>query len=42
MEPTPSNPLPFPDTTKEVTDFHMFKKVGLPVLYWNLMLKGMA
>jgi sulfide:quinone oxidoreductase len=42
MQPTPSNPLPFPDTTREVTDFHMFKKVGLPTLYWNFMLKGMA
>lgn len=42
MQPTPSNPLPFPDTTHEVTDFHMFKKVGLPALYWNFMLKGMA
>ena len=42
MKPTPSNPLPWPDTTKEVTDFHLFKKVGLPTLYWNLMLKGLA
>jgi sulfide:quinone oxidoreductase len=42
MQPTPSNPLPWPDTTREVTDFHMFKKVGLPTLYWNFMLKGLA
>ena len=42
MTPQPSNPLPFPDTTKEVTDFHQLKKTGLPVLYWNFMLKGRA
>ena len=42
MTPTPSNPLRYPDTTKELVDFHLFKKVGLPSLYWNLMLKGRA
>ena len=42
MTPTPSNPLPYPDTTKELVDFHLFKKLGLPSLYWNLMLKGRA
>lgn len=42
MTPTPSNPLRYPDTTKELVDFHLVKKVGLPSLYWNLMLKGRA
>lgn len=40
MQPTPS--LPVIDTTKELKEFALFKKVGLPGLYWNLMLKGLA
>jgi sulfide:quinone oxidoreductase len=42
MQPTPSNPLPWPDTTEPVTDFNLFKSRGLPLMYWNLMLKGLA
>ena len=42
MQPTPSNPLPWPDTTEPLTDFNLFKSTGLPLLYWNLMLKGLA
>ncbi|PIE27048.1 MAG: pyridine nucleotide-disulfide oxidoreductase [Micrococcales bacterium] len=42
MQPTPSNPLPWPDTTEPVIDYNLFKRVGLPVMYWNLMLKGLA
>lgn len=42
MQPTPSNPLPWPDTTDPVTDFNLFKSAGLPLMYWNLMLKGLA
>lgn len=30
------------DQTKEILDFNRFKKVGLPRLYWDLMLKGRA
>lgn len=40
MEPKPS--FPFIDTTKERRDMWMLKKYGLPALYWNLMLKGLA
>lgn len=42
MQPTPSNPLPWPDTTEPVTDFNLFKSAGLPFMYWNLMLRGLA
>lgn len=38
--PAPS--LPLLDTTHEHRDFGLLKKVGLPALYWNLMLKGRA
>ena len=40
MEPTPT--LPLINTKKEIKEFNLFKKVGLPGLYWNLMLKGRA
>lgn len=42
MHPTPSNPLPWPDTTNVVRDFGLFKRVGLPMLYWGGMLRGIA
>lgn len=42
MQLTPTNPLPFPDTTTEIVDFHTFKKYALPALYWQGMMKGMA
>ena len=34
--------LPVVDQKKEFTDYNMLKKVGLPNLYWNFMLKGRA
>jgi sulfide:quinone oxidoreductase len=34
--------LPLIDQKKEFTDYTMLKKVGLPNLYWNFMLKGRA
>lgn len=39
-----NNPMPsFPiDTTKERYSMYLLKKYGLPFLYWNLMLKGLA
>jgi len=40
MEPTPT--LPLINTKKEIKEFNLFKKIGLPGLYWNLMLKGRA
>jgi len=40
MEPTPT--LPLLNTKKEIKEFNLFKKIGLPGLYWNLMLKGRA
>ncbi len=40
MKPAPS--FPFIDTTKERRDMWYLKKYGLPALYWNLMLKGLA
>jgi sulfide:quinone oxidoreductase len=40
MEPTPS--IPLLNTKKEIKEFGQFKKNGLPNLYWNLMLKGLA
>lgn len=42
MQLTPTNPLPFPDTTEEVIDLHTFKRYGLPILYWHFMMKGLA
>lgn len=40
MQPTPS--IPFIDTTRPRKDMWLLKKYGLPFLYWNLMLKGLA
>ncbi len=40
MTPTPS--FKVPDTTKIVRDMGLFKRRGLPVLYWHLMLRGRA
>lgn len=34
--------LPVVDQKKEILDYNMLKKVGLPNLYWNFMLKGRA
>jgi hypothetical protein len=34
--------LPLIDQKKEFTDYTLLKKVGLPNLYWSLMLKGRA
>lgn len=42
MQPAPSYPLPWPDTTRPLTDFNLFKKTGLPLMYWHLMLKGLV
>lgn len=30
------------DTTRERTDMWQLERYGLPWMYWNLMLKGMA
>lgn len=40
MEPTPS--FPFIDSTRERKDMWYLKRYGLPALYWNLMLRGLA
>jgi sulfide:quinone oxidoreductase len=40
MKPAPS--IPILNTKREHRDFGLLKKVGLPALYWNLMLKGLA
>jgi sulfide:quinone oxidoreductase len=40
MKPTPS--IPYIDTIKERRDMWYLKRYGLPALYWNLMLKGLA
>jgi sulfide:quinone oxidoreductase len=40
MEPTPS--FPVIDLTKPRVDMWYLKRYGLPFLYWNLMLKGLA
>ncbi len=40
MEPRPS--LPIINTMKPRRDMWYLKKYGLPLLYWNLMLKGRA
>lgn len=42
MQPAPSNPLPWPDTTEPLVDFNRFKKTGLPLMYWHGMLKGLV
>jgi sulfide:quinone oxidoreductase len=34
--------IPLLNTKKEIKDFNKLKQVGLPALYWNLMLKGSA
>lgn len=40
MEPAPS--IPVIDTTRERRDMWYLKRFGLPALYWNLMLRGLA
>ncbi len=40
MEPQPS--LPLIDTLRERTDFGTFKRYGLPAMYWNFMMRGLA
>jgi len=40
MKPAPS--IPLLDTKREHRDFGLLKKAGLPTLYWNFMLKGLA
>ncbi|WP_380165009.1 FAD-dependent oxidoreductase [Jannaschia sp. R86511] len=40
MTPTPT--FRFPDTTRVVRDLGLFKRRGLPAMYWNLMLTGRA
>jgi sulfide:quinone oxidoreductase len=38
--PTPT--VPFVNTCKERFDMWLLKKYGLPWMYWNLMLRGLA
>lgn len=38
--PAPS--IPLVDTVRERTDMWYLKRYGLPFLYWNLMLRGLA
>jgi sulfide:quinone oxidoreductase len=40
MKPTPS--IPLINTVRERRDMWYLKRYGLPALYWNLMLKGLA
>ncbi len=40
MKPTPT--IPLINTLRERTDMGYLKRYGLPLLYWNLMLKGRA
>ena len=40
MQPAPS--FPVIDTTKERRDMWYLKRYGLPAMYWNAMLKGLA
>lgn len=40
MRPTPS--IPLIDTIRERRDMYYLKRHGLPFLYWNLMLRGLA
>ncbi len=39
---TPTPTVPFIDTCKERFDMWLLKKYGLPWMYWNLMLRGLA
>ena len=39
---SPHPTLPFIDTQRERTDMWLLKRYGLPYMYWNLMLKGLA
>ncbi len=39
-KPTPS--IPLIDTQKERYDMYLLKRYGLPWLYWNMMLRGLA
>ena len=34
--------FPFINTLKPRYDMWLLKRYGLPILYWNLMLKGLA
>jgi sulfide:quinone oxidoreductase len=38
----PTHTLPFINTQKERFDMWLLKKYGLPFMYWNLMLRGLA
>jgi sulfide:quinone oxidoreductase len=40
MRPAPS--IPLIDTIRERRDMYYLKRYGLPFLYWNLMLRGLA
>ncbi|HET9116678.1 MAG TPA: FAD/NAD(P)-binding oxidoreductase [Pseudonocardiaceae bacterium] len=40
LRPAPS--IPLIDTIKERRDMYYLKRYGLPALYWNLMLRGLA
>jgi sulfide:quinone oxidoreductase len=39
-EPHPT--IPWLDTARERYDMWLLKRYGLPFLYWNLMLRGLA
>jgi sulfide:quinone oxidoreductase len=38
----PVSTIPLLDTARELRDFGLLKPVGLPRLYWNFMLTGIA
>jgi sulfide:quinone oxidoreductase len=40
LKPAPS--IPILNTKREHRDFGLLKQIGLPTLYWNFMLKGLA
>jgi sulfide:quinone oxidoreductase len=40
MQPAPS--IPVIDTIRERYDMYLLKRYGLPWMYWNLMMKGLA
>ncbi len=40
MKPHPT--LPLINTKREIREFNAFKRRALPLMYWNLMLKGLA
>lgn len=40
LQPAPTSPLI--DTTHERYDMWLLKRYGLPFMYWNLMLRGLA